>query len=1159
MPIIKHSWVSDFPSSSSTSSTSTLSMLTSNSSVIGNGTANLGDAYLRFGIILSSYSLPNIVMAVVAVFMVQYLGPRVMLFIMSLTILIGSAVFAYGISTRMLLLTMLGRILLGLGGESLGIAQSRITFRWFTGAELALALGLNLSIARLGSAANDVLTPYISTTYTNSSMASYLPFESGVQAASWLGVGVCMVSFLASLVIIFLDAIHGSSVSTNVGFSCCTPWTILTAMFSKCSNSVIHLAAGITKWWSATNNTNHSDGHLARMTIISSRYATSSSGIPDHASYISVVDQYHRPLSCQLSARLGAMLRAGVTRNTSGEDTASWFNELAAKLSTSDRMDLRRMTVHLVNEAKRRQRNSMSSLRDLQKRWSVPPPGAVTEMALATGHQPLTLNSPPVSVEGAGTKPPTRRSSVHTRETEMRWVDITASYDQESFRIENGSRGFNDTHTPADESTALLRYNNSPYNNDHPHPQLDDQQQGIPIPSPSFIPPSIYDVYQFPLPYWTILLLMVSFYGATIPFINLTSDFLIVRGILHDPITAGAFMAIPDLTSIILVPILAPLVDRSGRKLAWILVAASALLFVHLIFLFAEFIVTDFIIGKMMTGFLLFGMGISHAIFSCILWPVISALVNQEVTGTAYIVAACVLNTSLSFVPVCLGVLIWRFGGGDSGGEELLGDRYVHVPAQIFMTGLAFLGVFIVCWVLLGLWRRGVLVDSKRGRMMSGSGGISGNGSSLNLRDEVRKERDQLWRIGMWLNAAEIEFEVFDSGGMILRMANGNGNGSQSQSGNGSGGSVTVHGGGYRGGGVVMLESSGGNGYGSMLRRGNDYGGLVREPEFVLDGRDHRHGGGSGEGSGWFDNLLAGRYVAQDAEAEADTEAADRDEAYHALMGQRSSSVARWVGSGGRLFVSDCENLGGWVGCADNDIYQSCDYQPRQHLRGRGQGGLGHDLENRISIASSPATDDFVPQMQIPGVDQNRYLVDEIDALNEWETQQNQSDAEYFGARNGNNSVKYPTITYNPFDREKFFSRRITSSGSGGRGDYRLPIHQDLFTPPGVSSTHDDNDLKVQGQERGAGIELVLAGIGGCTGEDNDNDEGEDRAFLDQFDDHGCNNKFGGGGYRLSRDGGDTASFVDGEADGDWSDVYCASSGRVMDAPFVRTVEALWR
>jgi nitrate/nitrite transporter NarK len=86
----------------------------------------------------------------------------------------------------------LGRFLFGVGGESLSVAQSRITAKWFKGKELALALGMNLAMGRLGSVLNDLLSPHLAE-------------EFNIHAAIWFGTVTCLLSFLAGQYLLKLD------------------------------------------------------------------------------------------------------------------------------------------------------------------------------------------------------------------------------------------------------------------------------------------------------------------------------------------------------------------------------------------------------------------------------------------------------------------------------------------------------------------------------------------------------------------------------------------------------------------------------------------------------------------------------------------------------------------------------------------------------------------------------------------------------------------------------------------------------------------------------------------------------------------------------------------------------------------------------------------
>ena len=54
-----------------------------------------------------------------------------------------------------------GRVLFGIGGESMAVAQSTLVAVWFQGKELNFALALNIFVGRLSSALNGLLLPWI--------------------------------------------------------------------------------------------------------------------------------------------------------------------------------------------------------------------------------------------------------------------------------------------------------------------------------------------------------------------------------------------------------------------------------------------------------------------------------------------------------------------------------------------------------------------------------------------------------------------------------------------------------------------------------------------------------------------------------------------------------------------------------------------------------------------------------------------------------------------------------------------------------------------------------------------------------------------------------------------------------------------------------------
>lgn len=86
-----------------------------------------------------------------------------MFLILGACVLLGQLVFAIGCSTKSVGLMLAGRIIFGLGGESLNTTQMAVIIQWFGSNELAFAIGLCLSLAKMGNVLNDVISPRIAT------------------------------------------------------------------------------------------------------------------------------------------------------------------------------------------------------------------------------------------------------------------------------------------------------------------------------------------------------------------------------------------------------------------------------------------------------------------------------------------------------------------------------------------------------------------------------------------------------------------------------------------------------------------------------------------------------------------------------------------------------------------------------------------------------------------------------------------------------------------------------------------------------------------------------------------------------------------------------------------------------------------------------------
>ena len=86
-------------------------------------------------------------------------GIRAMYVVFGLFILLGQFIFSLGCQQYSMPVMLIGRVIFGLGGECINICQNAMIIKWFFKSEIALPLGLTISVSRLGSVLNDVASP----------------------------------------------------------------------------------------------------------------------------------------------------------------------------------------------------------------------------------------------------------------------------------------------------------------------------------------------------------------------------------------------------------------------------------------------------------------------------------------------------------------------------------------------------------------------------------------------------------------------------------------------------------------------------------------------------------------------------------------------------------------------------------------------------------------------------------------------------------------------------------------------------------------------------------------------------------------------------------------------------------------------------------------
>ena len=108
----------------------------------------LGFSDENIGLLQAIYSFPNIFTVVIGGFLIDRFGLRKSLMLFGILCFVGPAITA---TTGRLWIMAAGRLIFGMGAESLNVAVTAALARWFKGKELSFAFGINLTITRLGT------------------------------------------------------------------------------------------------------------------------------------------------------------------------------------------------------------------------------------------------------------------------------------------------------------------------------------------------------------------------------------------------------------------------------------------------------------------------------------------------------------------------------------------------------------------------------------------------------------------------------------------------------------------------------------------------------------------------------------------------------------------------------------------------------------------------------------------------------------------------------------------------------------------------------------------------------------------------------------------------------------------------------------------------
>jgi len=151
----------------------------------------LGFTDTQIGTLNAIYSLPNIVVVLIGGVIVDRFGTRLSTLFFAIICAIGALVTAISPSFPVM---AAGRLIFGLGAESMIVAITVAIGQWFVGRQLGFAFGVNLSIARAGSFSADKSTTWFKPLY-----------DLGWQPPLFLAVGFMLVGVAACVLYYWMD------------------------------------------------------------------------------------------------------------------------------------------------------------------------------------------------------------------------------------------------------------------------------------------------------------------------------------------------------------------------------------------------------------------------------------------------------------------------------------------------------------------------------------------------------------------------------------------------------------------------------------------------------------------------------------------------------------------------------------------------------------------------------------------------------------------------------------------------------------------------------------------------------------------------------------------------------------------------------------------
>jgi len=145
--------------------------------------SEMGVTRAQYGLLFSYYSLPNLLMVLLGGILLDRVGIRKAGMLFVALCVVGVLMTAFGGSNSFQMM-LWGRLLYGIGAESLSVTQIKVLSKWFRGKEFAFAMGLYITLVRLGNFASLNLGTPLQT------------WSGNWRLALWVAFGAIVLSFV---------------------------------------------------------------------------------------------------------------------------------------------------------------------------------------------------------------------------------------------------------------------------------------------------------------------------------------------------------------------------------------------------------------------------------------------------------------------------------------------------------------------------------------------------------------------------------------------------------------------------------------------------------------------------------------------------------------------------------------------------------------------------------------------------------------------------------------------------------------------------------------------------------------------------------------------------------------------------------------------------